>query len=140
MKEPRIVAEFEDHRGEKRRIHKTRRGQLQVLNENPSVSHSLTNAAGPLIGARINAARLAAGLTLSEMVVRAGFNNMSPKEYGWALENPGKTDRGAMRFGSLYAIAAALGVGIEDLLPPLDEVLEVAGVSPISATVLVVGD
>lgn len=132
------VATFTTPTGDVRVIHKTRRG-LSVKRERSTNVLALTNAAAPLIGKRIREARLRAGLSLEEVGRRAGFRNANLKNYVWALENPLASDRGAFRFGTLYALSFALGVSPHDLLPSTSEVLAAAGAVTIGAPVLSVG-
>lgn len=119
-----IVAEFENRFGEKRVIHQTRHG-LKVKRQGSTVVHKLNRTAAPLVGQRIKAARLAAGLTLAELCEKAGLASATPKSRMWEIENNVRKE--GMRLGTLYAIAAALDVSICTLMPRVEEVLDACG-------------
>lgn len=79
------------------------------------------------IGRRIRQAREAAGMTLEELCIRSGLvANSSPKSRMWEIENAIRQQ--GPRLGTLYAIAHALAVPVERLLPSVKEVVECAGI------------
>jgi len=125
-----IVAEFVNELGETRIIHRPkgpRVGSLRVLNPSNSPALRLNRAAASLIGERIRSSRLAAGMTLEQLGVRAGLKGNPVKTYVFAIEK-GKRGEG-IRFGTLYAIALALECDVSDLLPTPREVADAAGVA-----------
>lgn len=123
-----IVGEYEDRFGDKRTIHKTRHG-LQVLRKRRTVILDLSMALGPMIGERIRAARIAAGMSMSELARKAGLATLdatNAKHRTYEIEKGSR--RYGVRIGTLYAIAAALGVSPADLLPNSEDVMKAAGV------------
>lgn len=121
-----IVAEYENKFGEKRVIHRTRHG-LSVLRQGLTVSVALTRVIGPLVGAKIRAARVAAGMSQTELITKAGLAFAGhPKQRMHEIEKGSRLY--GLRFGTLYALAAALGCQPADLLPPLNEVLQAANI------------
>jgi transcriptional regulator with XRE-family HTH domain len=78
--------------------------------------------------------RLAQGLTLEELCLRAGLVSATPKSRMWEIENG--TRKEGLRFGTLFALAHALGVEASDLLPSVAEALCLADISEQSRTSL----
>jgi transcriptional regulator with XRE-family HTH domain len=115
-----IVVEFENKYGDKQVIHKTRRG-LQLRRRQSTVCLTLTKAVGPLVGERIRAARIAAGLTLAELCSRAGIVSSNPKSRMWEIEVGVR--REGIHLGTLYAIALALDVPVQKLMPTAQEAM-----------------
>lgn len=127
--------EFVDQYGESRVIHRNKGSALRVKKRQDSISHVLNRVAASLIGERIRARRLAAGLTLDGLLVKAGLSAGAAqgKNRMYEIENAGKNRSGAnaqgIRFGTLYAIAIALECEPTDLLPATKEIAERAGVA-----------
>lgn len=118
--------QFTDRYGETRRIRRTRTG-YQLKNETTTAALALGRAAAPLIGAKIKALRLAAGMTLEELCVSAGLVSNSPKSRMWEIENDVRPQ--GVSIGTLYALALALHVDIDALMPCPMTVREAAKVS-----------
>jgi hypothetical protein len=123
---------FRDQYGDERVIHRQRGQALRVKKKDDSVSHLLNRSAAILMGQRIKAEREAAGLTLEQLFERSG---LAAPGYGkqrmYVIENGGSTERRqkqGVRFGTLYAIALALGVAPQDLMPSAKDVAKHAGV------------
>lgn len=131
-RENEVVAEFVDQYGDKRIVHRSKRShrQLQLKNNESTVSLTMNRIAGVEIGRRIRAHREAADMTLEDLCQRAGLAaNASPKARMWEIENSIRQQ--GVRFGTLYAISRALGVPIENFLPSTEEVAELAGIQTI---------
>lgn len=123
----KVVCDYTDKFGDNRRIHRDARGRLAVARDRSTVINSLSNIAAQRLGARIRELRIARGLTMEELAVRAGFTDAMPKARMWSIENA-KDGRGGVRLGTLYALASVLGVEAWDLLPANADVLVNAGV------------
>ena len=128
--------EFLDQYGEKRIIHNPRGRGLRLKKHDDTISHVLNRAAGGMIGARIKARRLAAGLTLDELLTKAGLvaGPGQGKARMWEIENAGQNsptrkNKQGVRFGTLYALAIALECEPFDLMPTAKEVAAVANVA-----------
>lgn len=129
-RKPEVVAEFTDRYGDKRVVHRGKRGALAIKNNETTVALTMNRVAGVEIGKRIRRHREAAGMSLEELCLRAGLvANASPKARMWDIENSIRQQ--GMRFGTLYAISRALGVPIERFLPTTDEIAELAGVQTV---------
>lgn len=121
------IATFVNELGETRIIHRPKGSGLRVLNPNNSVALRLNRAAAKLIGERIRAARIARGMTLDALGVKAGLKGNPVKNYVFAIERGARQE--GIRFGTLYAIALALECQAGDLIPCPKEVAAVAGVA-----------
>ncbi len=121
-----VVAEYEDRFGETRTIHKTRHG-LQVLRNQATVSVELTRVIGPLLGVKIRQARIERGLSMAQLCVKAGLMfGPTAKHRMYEIEKGSR--RYGIRFGTLYALAAALGMDPAALLPSSEDVFRAAKV------------
>lgn len=129
------VGSVTDKYGDTRRVYRQgQRGPLKVEKVNDTVSHHMSRVASVLIGARIKERRLAARLSLEDLCQRAGLSAVTPKNRMWEIEN---AIRGTgTRMGTLYAIAAALRCEVSDLVPPVSEVMALAGVAPTAVVTL----
>lgn len=130
--------EFVDQYGDKRTIYRQAGDALRVKKKDDTVSHVLNRAAAELTGDRIKARRVSMGLTLDELLVKAGLaaGAGQGKQRMHEIETAGrhhKTGIGrqtkGMRFGTLYALAIALECEAADLLPSAKEVSDRAGVA-----------
>ena len=65
--------------GEERTLRKTRQG-WQMKRDVSTVPLHLTQIVGPLIGARIRAARQSAGLSMSQLCRLSGITSSTPKQ------------------------------------------------------------
>lgn len=130
------VATYEDRFGEERVIHKTRHG-LKVKRTNTTPILKLNQTIGKMIGERIREHRKAQGLTLEELAVRIGIASGWPKHRMWEIENATRNE--GLRLGTLYAVALGLGVGVDELMPPAEDVAKAANVSYIAVPSLEVG-
>jgi DNA-binding XRE family transcriptional regulator len=119
------VAEYRDRYGDVREIHKTRHGLVTVRNSS-TVPMELNGAVGHLVGLRIRAARIEAGLSMSQLCRRAGIVTTFPKQRMHEIENGSR--KYGIRFGTLYAIALVLDKEPGWFLPPMANVLMDSGV------------
>ena len=128
MRRGHLVVEFEDQYGDKRIIHRTKGSRLSVKRMGNTPSHAMNRAAAVLIGQRIKSLRKAANLTMDDLCRLAGLSAApgQGKARVYALENA--TRQEAMRIGTLYAVALALGVNPSELMPSSEEVAQLAGV------------
>ena len=131
-----LVAHFTDRYGTERIVHHTRHG-LMVKRATVTVALALNQPISLYIGQRIKEERLAAGLTLEELCLRAGLAAAVPKARMWEIENSIRQQ--GLRMGTLYALAAALGVEATSLLPPVAIALELAEVAPMDIVTLALG-
>ncbi len=123
-----VEVEFIDQYGEKRIIHKQRNSRLSVARDGETVVHALNRSAAVLTAQNIRCARLAAGLTLRGLCVKAGMTVALTKQRMSEIENAGRGRYTSIRMGTLHALAAALGMDAKDLLPSTDEVMRHAHV------------
>lgn len=123
-KNPQTVAHYMDKYGEQREIHKNRGNRLSVKRQSSTVPAMLGPPAGKLLGERINAARLKAGLSLERLAFLAGL--AGGKSAMWQIESKAAAQEG-VRFGTLYALAWALKIEATELLPRNGEVLGLSG-------------
>ena len=121
------VGEFEDKYGDKRTIHRVSGSVLRVANTRKTPALALNRAVAPLIGEKIRRLREERGMTLEELCVKAGLASVYPKMRMWEIEKGTRKGHG-IRFGTLYAIAHALDVSPNCLLPSAKTVFEQAGV------------
>jgi DNA-binding XRE family transcriptional regulator len=129
-----LMVPFTDKYGRERTIHKKADGGLAVKRLRQTPALALNQVAGRLVGNRIREARCAAGLTMEELCVKAGLSSATPKQRMWEIEKG--TRKEGVRLGTLYAIAAALGIEAQTLLPTTEELLQAAGVSSVTVTTL----
>lgn len=123
------VAQFTDRFGDVREVHRTRQG-LRVKEVVATPILKLNRSIGLLIGARIKAARLNAGLSQRELAEAMGMRSGHPKQRIHEIES--STRQEGIRLGTLYAAALALGVEPCVLLPSVEEVTELCGVELVS--------
>lgn len=117
-----IVAQFVDHYGETRTIHRDRGSRLSVRRGEQTIAFKLAHSVGKLIGARIREERLKAGITGPALAQRAGLRGGKAAMY--SIETGLNT---GVRLGTVYAIAAALNIQPASLLPSVSEALMDAG-------------
>lgn len=120
------IATFVDNYGEARIIHRLKGRRLSVFNGPGTPVQLMNRATAILMGKRIRARRKALGLSAKELVQRAGFVDVNPKQRVYAIETAGREQ--GIKLGTLYALAHALECSPCDLLPPLEEVMKAAGV------------
>ncbi len=129
------VASFTDKYGDTRRIYQQgARGALKRERNEDTVSHKLSRAASAIIGANIKARRIAAGLSLEELCIKAGLRSETPKNRMWEIENAIR--RTGTRMGTLYALAGALRCEVADLVPTVMDVMMQAGITSSVITTL----
>jgi transcriptional regulator with XRE-family HTH domain len=129
--------EFVDQYGDTRTIYRQSGNALRVKKKSDTVSHVLNRVAAEVMGDRIKARRIAAGLTLDGLLQKAGLaagagqGKARMYEIETASRHRNGTGRQAqgVRFGTLYALAIALECEVSDLLPSAREVAERAGVA-----------
>jgi len=116
-----VLVDFVDQFGEKQVIHRTH-GRLGIRRKSDTVCLTMTKVVGRVVGERIREERLKAGLSMEQLALRAGLTG--GKQGIYQIEQAMNT---GIRLGTLYALAAALGVSPFSLLPPVSMVLEQAG-------------
>lgn len=116
-----MVFKTVDKYGQERVIRGSRHG-LKLQRQSSTLCIDLSNVIGPLIGRNIRLAREEAKMTLAELCERAGLVSVSPKSRMWEIETGVR--KNGIRFGTLYAIAMALGKDPADFLPSMKEVME----------------
>lgn len=128
---PEVIGQYIDQYGDQRTIHRHKAARtIHVKHQRVTPVMAMNKVIGPEIGNRIREARIAAGMTLEELCLRAGLiANAAPKARMWEIENCIRQQ--SMKFGTLYAIARALGKPVESFLPTVEEVVELADVKAI---------
>lgn len=121
-----VVATFVDQYGDTQIIHRPKGRRLSVFKGGDTPALRMNRAAAILIGQRIKAARLEAGLSQKQLCLRAGLANVNPKQYIHGIEAATRT--AGCRMGTIYALAHAMGVEATDLLPTMNEVMMLAKV------------
>jgi hypothetical protein len=139
---PRVLPDeipFVDNFGEERVIHQNlgrKNGRrLQVKRQRVTAALALNKGIGVLIGEKIHLERIKRGWTLVELARKSGmgeYGDFYLKQRMWDAEKGSRKE--AMRFGTLYAIALALGVEASTLLPTLDEIQHLAQVKKVTLT------
>lgn len=131
---------FVDQYGDERIIHRNRGQALRIKKREDSVCHILNREAAKIIGRKIRERRQAAGMTLDELLAKAGLAAApgQGKQRMWTIENAGKGRARAnlqgVRFGTLYAIAIALECEPWELMPSASEIADRAGVALVAPT------
>lgn len=120
-----MMVKFEDKYGDEKIIHLTRSG-LRVKRTKNTVSLALNAKAAELTSKNIKRKRQELGLTLEDVIIKAGIVSTTPKSRMWEIEN--NTAKGGMRLGTLYALAIALNCTPQDLLPSMENVIAESGV------------
>ena len=131
MAQPKIIVEFEDKYGERRVVHRDKRGRMMLKRIKRSVSLVLNPVVARMVGSKIRAARRAKDMGPTELLYRAGLVAAvgCEKHRIYEIEKAGGRRGQGVRLGTLFALANALGVEAKDLLPTNAEVLGVADVS-----------
>lgn len=120
-----IVATFQDHFGEERKIHATRAG-LTVMRRTNTHCQVLSKTISGYIGERIRAIRQRKEMTMAELGLRAGLSTGSNlKQRVYEIEHNQRSI--GIRFGTVYQIAIALDVDISELLPSTEIVKAMTG-------------
>jgi DNA-binding Xre family transcriptional regulator len=122
-RKPRVLAKFTDDFGDKRTVHRKPNGALAVRREGLTPSLAMTHVAASHVGRRIRELRKSREWTMMQLATRSGIRG--GKQQVRAIE---EAANGGVRLGTLYCIASALGVGVADLLPSQDQVMEEAEV------------
>lgn len=122
------IASFVDTYGDERVIHRPVGRKLAVFNGGDTPILRMNRAVAVLFGQRVHQRRGALKLSQRELCQRAGFVDVNPKQRIHAIETA--TRLKGVRFGTLYALAHALECEPFDLMPTLQEALDLAGVSP----------
>lgn len=133
--------DFVDQYGDTRTIYRQSGDALRIKKKTDTISHVLNRIVAEITGDRIKARRVAMGLTLDELLAKAGLaaGAGQGKARMHEIETAGrhhKTGLGrqtkGIRFGTLYALAIALECEPSDLMPSAKEVAERAGVALVS--------
>lgn len=120
------IAEFEDRFGDVRVVE--RRGRRAIVANNRStVTHILSRAIGKLVGQKLRLERKKAGMTMLQLAEKAGL--VGGKQRICDLEN---AMNGGAKLGTVYALAAALGIDPFSLLPRKEEVFVDAEVTEVA--------
>lgn len=119
----RKIAEFTDQYGDTRVIHKDKKRGLSVARDRVTPTLAFNRTAAVKMGQRIRERRVAAGMTMADLCVKAGLVAGASREKHriWEIERGVRVQ--AVRIGTLYALAIALKCDVADLLPPAAEVL-----------------
>jgi len=129
-----VVATFTDKFGDERKIHATRAG-LTVKRRTDTHCQVLSKAISGYIGERIRAIRQQKDMSAEELCLRAGLtfgNNAKHRIY--EIE---KNKRAiGIRFGTVYQIAIALEVEINELIPTTETVKVMTGTKLANAQIL----
>lgn len=129
--------QFVDQYGENRTIYRQKGNALRVKKRDDTVSHILNRVAAEMMGERIKQKRIERGLTLDELLTKAGLaaGPGQGKQRMWEIENAGRnrarphSNFQGVRFGTLYALAIALECEAAELMPTAKEVADRAGVA-----------
>lgn len=119
----RTIGIFTDEYGEERVVRRLRKGKVAVARQRTRPAIALTKSIGEYVGQRVREERLKRHLTANDLAEMAGLTGGKQRIF-W-IENC--MDNG-VRIGTVYALAYALDLQPQDLLPPLDWALEAAGV------------
>lgn len=120
-----VVASFKDEFGEERQLYK-KGARYQVKRNSKTVSLTLSKVVSGIIGSNVSVNRKANGLTLEQLCRAAGLKSTWPKQRMREIETNYR-DSG-ITFGTLSAVAIALGIEAKDLIPSTAELLKEAGV------------
>lgn len=128
-----VIATITDKFGEPRQV--VQRGsRIRIANSSITPIMAMNREVAVMMGENIKKARLAAGLTLEECAIRAGMTSGWPKNRMYEIESGQR--RTGIRFGTLYAVAAAIGVEVHELLPRLSQVMAEAEVKKATAKIV----
>lgn len=122
-------AVFLNKAGQPRELRKTRHG-WQIKKGVNTVPRMLSRGVAHLLGPKIRKVRRKVGMGPTELALRMGYTSYNiPKMRIYEIEK-GRLGDGnhSIRLGTLYAIAAALGVEVAVLLPSVKEVMSESGV------------
>lgn len=121
---PVKVAEFVNEYDERRVIHRRPNGQMHVKRMKSGVSQDLGRVVSMFVGQRVREERQKLKLTLESLARRSG---MSPSKM--RMRDIEKAMNGGPKLGTVYALAAALGVSVASLLPDVYVAMKESGVS-----------
>lgn len=132
-KEITFVNEF----GEKQALHWSRNNNKFVVKQEPrTIPRLITMAINQLIGQKIRAARQAAGMTGKQVAEKAGIaSGRTAKCRMYEIEK-GRTYKRTygIKMGTLYAIAYAIGITPDQLLPDIKDVLKLANIKEVETS------
>lgn len=131
------IATFEDDYGDTKIIHRPKGRRLSVFTGGNTPALRLNRAVAILVGQRVKARRQSLQMTQKQLCLRAGLQNVNPKQYIHAIE--AATRMQGVRMGTLFALAHALRCAPGDLLPTVDEACALADVGPGTVSALAVG-
>ena len=119
---------FVDKSGRVREMHNTRHGWRIKQGVN-TIPRMLQRGVTHLMGPKIRETRRAVGIGPTELAQTMGYKFQDCKQRIYEIEKGrcGNGDHG-IKLGTLYAIAAALGVEVGVLLPSVKEVMAESGV------------
>ena len=128
-----VIATIKDKFGEDRKV--VQRGsRIRIAQSQSTPILTMNRPVGIEVGKRIREARLDRGFTLEELAIRCGITSGWPKNRMWEIES-GQRAHG-LRFGTLYAIAAALNIEATALMPPVSTILAKAEVVKVQAKIV----
>lgn len=134
LKPTNPIATFTDKFGDEQVIHRKKGRRLSVFTGGETPVLKMNRAAAILIGEKIKSKRILQGLTLRQLCLKAGLQNVNPKEYMFSIENA--TRMAGCRTGTLYALAFALNCEPTEIMPTVNEVVEYANINKSDLQVL----
>lgn len=118
-----LVGKFKDKYGDDRTLIR-RKGVLAVERRRSTVIQEMNRVVGAYVGERIKQIRERKGMTLEACCRKMGYIDVVPKNRMWRIEQ----GLDGIRMGTVYAAAIALGVEVQEILPEINEVMELAEV------------
>ncbi len=129
-----VIAEFKDKFGDTRKVIQ-RGSRIRIAANQATPVLAMNREIAMAIGGRIREARLAAGFSLEDLAIRCGMISGWPKNRMYEIESGARAT--GIRFGTLYAIAAALNIEATDLMPSTHSILKKANVQKAQARIVV---
>lgn len=130
LQDGQVIAIIQDKFGEDRRVVQ-RGGRIRIAQNQFTPILAMNREVGIIVGTRIREVRLAHGFTLEELAIRCGMTSGWPKNRMYEIESGARAQ--GMRFGTLYAIAAALNIEVSELMPSVRIILSKAEVIKVQA-------
>lgn len=115
------VAIVKDQYGDERTIYRQKgMKDLRIKNTRSTKGLELNRIASQLMAERVRELRLERKMTMAELGEKAGLVG-TPKNRIYEIEK--NTRKDGIRFGTLYALAHALGADVDDIMPSVQTVL-----------------